>query len=80
MTTKLQRRQLVRAARAYPEFIRAETAGDRVTLASLFDRGFMERRVWKGTYPNAAHEYRLSDAVADTLTKTVRDHDRRRAQ
>lgn len=74
--TKLQRQQMIRAARAYPKWIRAENNGQRVTLASLFDRDLLERRVWRGTYPNAAHEYRVAEAVL-SVVETVRTHDKK---
>jgi hypothetical protein len=45
---------------------RAESSGERVTLASLARAGALTRRVWRGVEgdSNAAHEYRPSN---DTL-------------
>jgi hypothetical protein len=41
---------------------RAEGNGQRVTLASLFRKGALSRRAWRGVEgeADAAHEYRLS--------------------
>jgi hypothetical protein len=39
------------------EWYRAKRNGERVTLASLFYRGLLTRRVWRGTGANAANEY-----------------------
>lgn len=36
---------------------RATGNGERVTLAALWRCGQLERRVWRGKHPNAAHEY-----------------------
>lgn len=38
-------------------------AGERVTLASLFQKGLVIRRPWRGVdgEPNASYEYRASD-------------------
>lgn len=63
----LQRASLaacIRAARG-GQWHRAESSGERVTLASLFTKGLVERRTWRGLddEPNAAHEYRASAVV-----------------
>lgn len=41
---------------------RAAGSGERVTLASLYRAGVLERRAWRGTEgaADAAHEYRLT--------------------
>lgn len=40
---------------------RAESNGERVTLASLFRNGFLQRRAWRGKEgeADAAHEYQI---------------------
>ncbi|MFY0540041.1 hypothetical protein [Nannocystis pusilla] len=38
-------------------------AGERVTLASLYRAGVLERRVWRGSGPHAAHEYQATAEV-----------------
>ena len=44
---------------------RAESSGERVTLASLHRAGLLHRRVWRGKGPDAAHEYRPTAAFLD---------------
>lgn len=63
--TELQRKQLARAYRAFPAHIRAVTAGDRVTLASLAQRGVLTRRPWRGDgiSRDSAFEYQLHPDV-----------------
>ena len=50
---------------------RAEGNGQRVTLASLFRKGALGRRAWRGKEgePDAAHEYRLSIVFQDALAR-----------
>lgn len=42
------------------EWYRANGNGQRVTLSSLYRRGYLERRAWRGREgeADAAHEYR----------------------
>ena len=63
--TSLQQETLAGAIRAREmgAWFRATRNGQRVTLASLFRRGLLVRRVWRGHGPNAAHEYRPSSNV-----------------
>jgi hypothetical protein len=51
---------------------RARSSGERVTLASLYRKGLLTRRTWRGQpgEANAAHEYQLSDLVIEKLRKT----------
>lgn len=67
--TELQRQiaNLVRAA--HPGWFRAQRAGHRVTLASLYRAGVLERRAWRGVAgeADAAYEYRLAPAVRAEL-------------
>ncbi len=51
---------------------RARSAGERVTLASLYRRGIAERRAWRGAEgsADAAHEYRPSVALALSYART----------
>ena len=51
------------------QWYRAASSGQRVTLASLFYAGALERRVWRGTKgdPNAAHEYKVSATASRGL-------------
>lgn len=61
---------VVRATRRNPDvWCRAQSSGERVTLASLYVRGLLERRAWRGVEgeTNAAHEYRASAAVIEAL-------------
>ncbi len=56
-----RQRQVLRAVRAWPfGWFRARSSGERVTLASLWRHGLLERRAWRGVEgePDAAHEYR----------------------
>lgn len=43
------------------EWYRAEDSGERVTLASLWRHGALERRAWRGNEgeADAAHEYKI---------------------
>lgn len=49
-------------AQAMPGWFRARSNGERVTLASLWRAGVLERRAWRGIEgeADAAHEYRLA--------------------
>lgn len=50
---------------------RARTAGERVTLASLETRGWLERRAWRGDgiSRDSAFEYRLAPIVRAELER-----------
>jgi hypothetical protein len=58
--TKLQVTVMVAATGAYPRWFRARRNGERVTLASLYRAGFLERRPRRGEDggANTAYEYR----------------------
>ena len=64
-----QKRSLLRGilAARRDEWVRAESAGERVTLASLYYAGFLERRAWRGVdgAANAAYEYRATKVVLE---------------
>ena len=47
-STAMQRASIRRALLVHPAWVRASYAGERVTLASLYYRGLMERRAWRG--------------------------------
>ena len=53
---------------------RAKTQGERVTLASLYRAGFLDRRPWRGRAgsPDAAYEYSPSEDARAELER-VRD-------
>lgn len=70
--SKLQVEVMMAATKAYPAWFRARSSGERVTLASLWRAGFLERRAWRGKEgsANAANEYR---PVADFI-RQVREH------
>jgi len=62
----------VRATRADPgSWYRARDQGERVTLASLWRQGLLNRRAWRGAEgdANAAYEYRASKAVLEALAE-----------
>lgn len=66
--TDAQKAQIRRAYAAGPDtWLRAECAGDRVTLASLHYRGYMVRRVWRASATSPAHEYQLHPRVRASL-------------
>jgi hypothetical protein len=52
-------------------WFRAESSGQRVTLASLFRKGHLGRRAWRGEegHPDAAHEYQPSVMYQSTIAK-----------
>jgi hypothetical protein len=63
---------VVRATRVDPAtWCRARDKGERVTLASLWRQGLLDRRAWRGAEGEvgAAHEYRASKAVLDALAE-----------
>lgn len=62
-----QRTCLNRVLSGNGEWIRAEGEGDRVTLASLYRKGLLERRAWRGKdgEANAAYEYRPVQMVLE---------------
>lgn len=74
--TKNQRRVLHRAIQTAPEWIIAYDAGERVTLASLYYRGFLEREARRGVAgePDAAYQYRPTEAVLTSWAEVVRAH------
>lgn len=69
--TELQRKVAckVGAATVRDEWYRAESSGERITLASLLRAGVVVRRVWRGRTrdTNAAHEYQLASAAIQAL-------------
>ena len=70
--TDKQRATLKRVAREHASgrWARATGAGERVTLASLFDRGLLARRAWRGdgVSRDSAFEYRPGDELLEALT------------
>lgn len=73
--TATQRQVFAAAVRATrtdsAAWYRAQNKGERVTLASLWRQGLLERRAWRGTEGevSAAHEYRASQAVLEALAE-----------
>jgi hypothetical protein len=69
--TDLQRKVAckVGAATMRNEWYRAESSGERITLASLLRAGVVVRQVWRARTrdTNAAHEYQLAAAVIAAL-------------
>lgn len=65
--TRNQRRVLHRALQTHPDWIEAYDAGERVTLASLFYRGFLVREARRGVAgeANAAYRYRPAPSVVE---------------
>jgi hypothetical protein len=65
--TERQRAVLRRLLEAWPAWSRAESNGERVTLASLYRKGWLERRVWREGRSSAdnAHEYRPTQVVLE---------------
>lgn len=61
--------KVLRRWRGKLEHYRAESSGERVTLASLYRAGVLARRAWRGNEgePDAAHEYRPSNNVLHEL-------------
>lgn len=75
--TEKQRAALVKAVRQWTPlelWIRASCHGERVTLASLHSRGFLERRARRGVEgeADAAYEYKPAEIV---LTELARKQD-----
>lgn len=64
--TQRQREIVLDVARGAPRWHRARSSGERVTLASLWRKGILDRRAWRGVEgaADAAHEYRLSSRFA----------------
>ncbi len=81
--SELQRQTLARVAMAHAGagWYRANSSGERVTLASLHTRGLLIRRAWRGVEGDrdAAHEYRLHALLRELLpvarAKLQRDRD-----
>lgn len=50
----------IRAWRSEARWYRAQSSGERVTLASLYRNGFLDRQAWRGVEGEAdsAYEYR----------------------
>lgn len=67
--TTQQRHVLARVILA-DGWVRAASSGERVTLASLWRRGLLDRRTRDGrdSGANAAHEYQAAARVLDALT------------
>lgn len=65
--TPLQKQVLATVIRATHagQWYRAASSGERVTLASLYYRGLIIRRAWRGVegQRDAAHEYRAAEPV-----------------
>ena len=72
-----QRETLVSVAGATlrGEWFRARGSGERVTLASLYRYGLLERRAWRGGGMNKAHEYRVIDVVVQELRVVAGDRE-----
>lgn len=70
-----QRATLARCVRASfrGQWYRAASSGERVTLASLWRRGWLGRRTWRGVEgaANAAHEYRATLALLESVDDTL---------
>jgi hypothetical protein len=58
---QLDTMRAVRESAARGEWFRARRNGERVTLASLWTRGLLDRRAWRGVEgdADAAHEYTI---------------------
>lgn len=67
--TELQLQVFKKVIRAWlaGTWYRAERAGERVTLASLYRNRLLDRRAWRGEEGerDAAHEYQPSGAVIE---------------
>ena len=52
-------------------WVRSRTAGERVTLAALENRGLLERRPWRGDgiSRDSAFEYRVAPAILAELRR-----------
>lgn len=71
--SELQKASLVRAVRAQGGWIRALSSGERVTLASLYGQGLLNRRAHRGEEgeANAAYEYQPVAYVFEGLDQPV---------
>lgn len=69
--TTLQVNVMMAARGAYPRWFRARRNGERVTLASLYRGGLMERRTRRGVegQSNAAYAYRPTPAFIAECVK-----------
>jgi len=80
--SELQRESLRYAHRALvdellergSEWVRSRSAGERVTLASLERRGYLERRPWRGDGESrdSAFEYRLGPSLRAECIRRLR--------
>jgi hypothetical protein len=73
--TKIQRYVFGRVASQHLRgaWYRAETSGQRVTLASLYRSGVLTRRAWRGQEgeADAAYEYRLTELAEQALRQAL---------
>lgn len=73
----LQRQVLARVAVSTlkQSWYRAASSGERVTLASLYRAGLIERQAHRGTEgeASAAHEYKLTNSVLTELREMLTD-------
>lgn len=69
LTTPAQRAMLRQLHQLRPDgWARANCHGDRVTLASLYYRGFADRRAWRGEGTSSpAYEYRMTDQLREAI-------------
>lgn len=56
-------RRVIAAHRRGGKWYRAASSGERVTLASLFHRQALDRRIWRGKNRDAAHEYQVGPHI-----------------
>ena len=56
--SKLQKQVLLKVL-LNPGWYRAASSGERVTLASLYYRQLLTRRVWRASKTSPAHEYQV---------------------
>ena len=65
----------VACERAAGKWARARRAGERVTLSSLYRRGLLVRRPWRGEEgaADAAYEYNFAPVVVEALAEKVRE-------
>lgn len=73
LLTDASRSALAHVAREHRAggWARARSHGERVSLASLYARGYIIRRAWRGAegQPDAAYEYRLTPELADAVER-----------
>ena len=71
--SQLQRLTLawVACERTAGRWARARRPGERVTLASLYRRGLLERRAWRGVegHADAAYEYAFAPVVLEVFKR-----------